>query len=90
LLRPHSQILEQPSKAVELLAKNLPNASIFFLTYIVANGFAGSASALAQIGPLVVHVVKKYLFGSTPRQSFEITFMMPQVGSSAIPSAKLC
>ncbi|QRW21264.1 tranport-associated late exocytosis protein [Rhizoctonia solani] len=41
-------ILEQPSKAVELLATNLPNASIFFLTYIVANGLAGSASALAQ------------------------------------------
>ncbi|KAG8729091.1 hypothetical protein FRC11_009507 [Ceratobasidium sp. 423] len=71
-------ILEQPSKAVELLAKNLPNASIFFLTYIVANGLAGSASALAQVGPLVVHFLKKYLFGSTPRQSFEITFMMPQ------------
>ncbi|CUA72941.1 Phosphate metabolism protein 7 [Saccharomyces cerevisiae S288c] [Rhizoctonia solani] len=71
-------ILEQPSKAVELLAKNLPNASIFFLTYIVANGLAGSASALAQIGPLAVHFLKKHLFGSTPRQSFEITFMMPQ------------
>ncbi|CAE6449878.1 unnamed protein product [Rhizoctonia solani] len=70
-------ILEQPSKAVELLAKNLPNASIFFLTYIVANGLAGSASALAQVGPLVVHFLKKYLFGSTPRQSFEVTFMMP-------------
>ncbi|KAJ1304283.1 hypothetical protein OPQ81_005443 [Rhizoctonia solani] len=71
-------ILEQPSKAVELLAKNLPNASIFFLTYIVANGLAGSASALAQVGPLVLYFLKKRLFGSTPRQSFEITFMMPQ------------
>ncbi|ELU38476.1 DUF221 family protein [Rhizoctonia solani AG-1 IA] len=79
LLIRYFQILEQPSKAVELLATNLPNASIFFLTYIVANGLAGSASALAQVGPLVIHVVKKYLFGSTPRQSFEITFMMPQV-----------
>ncbi|CAE6462438.1 unnamed protein product [Rhizoctonia solani] len=75
-------ILEQPSKAVELLAKNLPNASIFFLTYIVANGLAGSASALAQVGPLVVYFLKKYLFGSTPRQAFEVTFMMPQARSS--------
>ncbi|CAE6446736.1 unnamed protein product [Rhizoctonia solani] len=70
-------ILEQPSKAVELLARNLPNASIFFLTYIVANGLAGSASALAQVGPLVVHLLKKHILGSTPRQAFEITFMMP-------------
>ncbi|KAL5631731.1 hypothetical protein ACGC1H_007289 [Rhizoctonia solani] len=77
-------ILEQPSKAVELLAKNLPNASIFFLTYIVANGLAGSASALAQVGPLVVHFLKKYLFGSTPRQSFEVTFMMPHADFGVI------
>ncbi|KAF8706086.1 Cytosolic domain of 10TM putative phosphate transporter, partial [Rhizoctonia solani] len=82
-------ILEQPSKAVELLATNLPNASIFFLTYIVANGLAGSASALAQVGPLVIHVVKKYLFGSTPRQSFEITFMMPQVIAPVISGLAL-
>ncbi|KAG9089597.1 hypothetical protein FRC06_001468 [Ceratobasidium sp. 370] len=72
-------ILQQPSQAVTLLAKRLPNASIFFLTYIVANGLAGSAGALAQIGPLVVHFIKKYLLGSTPRQSFEITFIMPRV-----------
>ncbi|KAG8744488.1 hypothetical protein FRC10_010053 [Ceratobasidium sp. 414] len=72
-------IIQQPSQAVTLLAKRLPNASIFFLTYIVANGLAGSAGALAQIGPLVVHFLKKYLFGSTPRQAFEITFIMPRV-----------
>ncbi|KAH7339317.1 DUF221-domain-containing protein [Rhizoctonia solani] len=77
-------ILEQPSKAVELLARNLPNASIFFLTYMVANGLAGSASALAQVGPLVVHYLKKHLFGSTPRQSFEITFMMPHADFGVI------
>ncbi|KAB5591080.1 hypothetical protein CTheo_5492 [Ceratobasidium theobromae] len=71
------KILEQPSRAVELLAKNLPNASIFFLTYIVANGLAGSAGALAQIRPLVLYFFKKHLFGSTPRQAFEVTFMMP-------------
>ncbi|KAG9120367.1 hypothetical protein FRC07_004167, partial [Ceratobasidium sp. 392] len=71
-------ILQQPSQAVTLLAKRLPNASIFFLTYIVANGLAGSAGALAQIGPLVVHFLKKYLLGSTPRQSFDITFLMPK------------
>ncbi|KAG9099222.1 hypothetical protein FS749_001789 [Ceratobasidium sp. UAMH 11750] len=77
-------ILQQPSQAVTLLAKRLPNASIFFLTYIVANGLAGSAGALAQIGPLVVHFIKKYLLGSTPRQSFEITFVMPKADFGVI------
>ncbi|KAF8756837.1 Cytosolic domain of 10TM putative phosphate transporter [Rhizoctonia solani] len=56
-------ILEQPSKAVELLATNLPNASIFFLTYIVANGLAGSASALAQVGPLAI--IRNHLYDAT-------------------------
>lgn len=77
-------ILEQPSRAVELLAKNLPSASIFFLTYIVANGLAGSAGALAQIGPIVVYFLKKHLFGSTPRQAFEVTFMMPKADFGVI------
>ncbi|KAG8704283.1 hypothetical protein FRC09_003651 [Ceratobasidium sp. 395] len=77
-------ILQQPSQAVTLLAKRLPNASIFFLTYIVANGLAGSAGALAQIGPLVMHFIKKYLLGSTPRQTFDITFLMPKADFGVI------
>ncbi|KAF8606373.1 DUF221-domain-containing protein [Ceratobasidium sp. AG-I] len=77
-------ILQEPAQAVQLLSKNLPNASIFFLTYIVANGLAGSAGALAQIGPLVVHFLKKYLLGRTPRQAFEITFIMPRADFGTI------
>ncbi|QRV93773.1 tranport-associated late exocytosis protein [Ceratobasidium sp. AG-Ba] len=77
-------ILREPSQAVTLLAQRLPNASIFFLTYIVANGLAGSAGALAQVGPLVVHFLKKHLFGSTPRQAFDITFLMPKADFGTI------
>jgi hypothetical protein len=57
---------------VEDLATNLPRSSIFFLTYMVTQGFAGAGSALLQIAPLAMHFIKKIFFGRTPRQAFQV------------------
>ncbi|EIN07902.1 DUF221-domain-containing protein [Punctularia strigosozonata HHB-11173 SS5] len=72
-----AQILATPAQAVENLARNLPNAAIFFLTYMATQGLSGAASALIQLGPLIMHYVKKWFLGRTPRQAYGVTFLMP-------------
>jgi calcium permeable stress-gated cation channel len=37
----------------------------------------GSAGALLQVGPLIIYFVKKIFFGSTPRDAYQATFLMP-------------
>ncbi|KAG7442520.1 DUF221-domain-containing protein [Guyanagaster necrorhizus] len=77
-------IIEQPTQTVQQLAQQLPGASIFFLTYMLAQGFAGAGGALAQLMPLVMHYIRKWFLGRTPRQAFSVTFMMPSVDFGVI------
>ncbi|GJE89817.1 hypothetical protein PsYK624_059250 [Phanerochaete sordida] len=73
-----SAIVENPTSALQNLAKQLPNASIFFLTWTLTQGLTGAGSALLQVGQLVGHFIKKWLLGRTPRQAYGVTFMMPK------------
>ncbi|KAG6898143.1 hypothetical protein C0992_004859 [Termitomyces sp. T32_za158] len=70
-------IIARPTETVQELARQLPGASIFFLTYIITQGLAGAGSALVQLVPLVLHFFKKRFLGRTPRQAYEVTFLMP-------------
>lgn len=72
-----SDIITQPTNAVENLASRLPDASIFFLTYMITQGLTGAASALIQLGPLIFHFIRKWFLGRTPRQAYGVTFLMP-------------
>ncbi|RXW15422.1 hypothetical protein EST38_g10427 [Candolleomyces aberdarensis] len=72
-----SDIIQKPTQTVQELASKLPGASVFFLTYMVTQGLAGAGGALVQLAPLVLHFVKKWFLGRTPRQAYEVTFMMP-------------
>lgn len=72
-----SDIVQAPTRTVQELARQLPGASVFFLTYMVTQGLAGAGAALAQIAPLVLHFINKWLLGRTPRQAYEVTFKMP-------------
>ncbi|EJD51988.1 DUF221-domain-containing protein [Auricularia subglabra TFB-10046 SS5] len=71
------QVLDRPSEAVRMLANNLPKASTYFLTYIISTGFTGAGMAFLQLVPLVLHYVKKWLFGRTPREAYSVSFIMP-------------
>ncbi|TEB37492.1 DUF221-domain-containing protein [Coprinellus micaceus] len=71
------EIIKEPTKTVQSLASKLPGASVFFLTYMITQGLAGAGSALVQLVPLVLHYVKKWFLGRTPRQAYGVTFMMP-------------
>ncbi|KIP07764.1 hypothetical protein PHLGIDRAFT_70481 [Phlebiopsis gigantea 11061_1 CR5-6] len=73
-----AQIVENPTQAVSYLASQLPNASIFFLTWTLTQGLSGAGSALLQVGTILLYFSKKWFLGRTPRQAYEVTFMMPQ------------
>ncbi|KAL0946485.1 hypothetical protein HGRIS_012702 [Hohenbuehelia grisea] len=77
-------ILENPTQTVSNLAKELPGASIFFLTYMVTQGLAGAGMALIQLAPLVLHYIRKWFLGRTPRQAYNVTFIMPSADFGTI------
>ncbi|KAK9898454.1 DUF221-domain-containing protein [Cystobasidium minutum MCA 4210] len=74
-----SQITDDPSSAVSLLAENLPTSSVFFLTLIVTNGLAGAAGGILQIVRLAIYYVKAFLLGGSPRALYKVTYTMPAV-----------
>ncbi|KAJ7217741.1 DUF221 family protein [Mycena pura] len=50
----------------------------------LTQGLAGAGAALAQLFPIVIHFVRKWLLGRTPRQAFSVTFLMPSADFSLI------
>ena len=67
------------SLAPTLLARNLPLASNFFLTFVILQGLTATASILLTIVPLIIYYVKLILLGSTPRSIFTIKYTMREV-----------
>lgn len=60
------QIIEHPSSIPALLAKNLPQASTFFLIYILLQGLFGTAGGFLMAAvTLVLQYIKPMLFSST-------------------------
>ena len=74
-----SQFANDPKRVVNSLATSLPEANIFFLTYMIQQGFTGAASALLQAGSLIIFFIQRIFFGQTPRGAYTATFMMPMV-----------
>lgn len=72
-----NQIVDNPASTVQLLAQNLPKASIFFLTLVVTSGLSGAAGGILQIVRLVLVYVKIILLGGSPRSVWNITYTMP-------------
>jgi hypothetical protein len=72
-------IIKNPTETVTQLSQRLPGASVFFLTYMITQGLAGAGSALVQLVPLIIHYLRKWFFGRTPRQAYDVTFKMPSV-----------
>ncbi|KAJ7629889.1 hypothetical protein B0H17DRAFT_1109402 [Mycena rosella] len=79
-----SEIINEPTKAVQSMASELPGASIFFLTYMVTQGLAGAGAALAQLFPILIHFIQKWFLGRTPRQAYNVTFLMPSADFGVI------
>ncbi|KAJ9479268.1 hypothetical protein PHBOTO_002754 [Pseudozyma hubeiensis] len=66
------QVASQPTQFPGLLAQAIPKGSLFFLSFIALQGLSGAAGLFAQVAPLAVYYVKKFLLGSTPRKVWHI------------------
>ncbi|KAF4583356.1 hypothetical protein EYR38_002106 [Pleurotus pulmonarius] len=67
-------LANNPTSIPTILAQKLPQASIFFLTYIILQGLPGVASGFLQIVPLIIYYVKLIILGSTPRAVYTIKY----------------
>lgn len=64
------QIISKPADAATLLAKNLPEASNFFISYIVLQGLTFTSGALLGIAGLVVGKILGKFLDSSPRKIY--------------------
>jgi hypothetical protein len=72
-------IANNPGSTVTILAKNLPDASNFFLTYVITQGLSGAGGSFAQVVTLLLYYVFLFVLASTPRKVFNITGRMHNV-----------
>ncbi|EMD35447.1 hypothetical protein CERSUDRAFT_116206 [Gelatoporia subvermispora B] len=72
-------LLNDPGNIPSLLAQHLPQASTFFLTYVILQGLSGTASGFLQVVPLVLYYVKLFVLGSTPRSIYKIKYTLRSV-----------
>ncbi|KAF2203168.1 DUF221-domain-containing protein [Delitschia confertaspora ATCC 74209] len=67
-----TQVINNPSSALPLLATNLPKASNFYISYFILFGLSSFASTLLNIGGFIgVVLLGRILPGKTPRKVFE-------------------
>ena len=59
-----------------LLATQLPNANIFFLTFILTATFSAAAKAYSRVVPYVMFLLKGILAGNTPRKAYTKYYKM--------------
>ncbi|KAL0959979.1 hypothetical protein HGRIS_011638 [Hohenbuehelia grisea] len=67
-------LASNPTSIPTILAQKLPQASVFFLTYVVLQGLSGVAGGFLQIIPLILYYVKLFILGSTPRAVYNIKY----------------
>ncbi|KKZ65076.1 hypothetical protein EMCG_01316 [[Emmonsia] crescens] len=66
-----SQIIKDPMSAKDLLAKNLPKASNFYISYFLLQGLVLSAGAVVQVLGFVIFKIFVAFFDTTPRKLYE-------------------
>jgi hypothetical protein len=63
-------VLSQPTEAPNLLAQHLPDASNFYISYIVLQGLTFTSGALLGIAGLVIGKVLGKFLDSSPRKIY--------------------
>ncbi|KAF2260031.1 DUF221-domain-containing protein [Lojkania enalia] len=77
-------VISDPGSAVELLSRNLPKASNFYINYFILFGLSAFASTLLNIGGFVtVVLLGRILPNKTPRKAFQklVSLSAPMWGS---------
>lgn len=65
-----NKIANQPTKLPTLLAKNLPKASNFYLTYFIIQGLGTASQNVVNYSDVLSYLFFYYVMAKTPRQKF--------------------
>lgn len=65
-----SQIIKNPLSAKDLLAKNLPKATNFYISYFLFQGLMLSSGAVVQVIAFLLFKFFRAFFDSTPRKLY--------------------
>ncbi len=65
-----TQIINDPSGAPALLAKNLPRASNFYISYFIVFGLMTAAMQFLNVAPLLFFLVLGKILDKTPRKQY--------------------
>jgi len=79
-----AQIAQQPTIVPQLLAKNLPKSSNFFISFIILQGLSVPALKLLQAGSLIKVKILGPLFDKTPRKKWIRWFTLSNIGWGTI------
>jgi len=78
------QIYDTPSAAVGLLAKNLPKASNFYISYFILFGLITAAMQLLNLVPLLFFLVLGKILDKTPRKMYNRYVSLSGLGWGAL------
>ncbi|KAJ3158267.1 hypothetical protein HDU86_002976 [Geranomyces michiganensis] len=62
------EIIDQPSKILNILATSIPLVSTFFVTYVMLLSLGGPSGELLQLGTLIIKPLALRFLAKTPRQ----------------------
>lgn len=65
-----TKIAQDPSLTATLLARHLPQASNFYLTYILLQGTASAAKNVLNYSDLFQYLIHDRFFDKTPRDKY--------------------
>lgn len=75
-----TKIINKPEEAASLLAKNLPLASTFYLSYFVVQGLGVVSGVLLGLTGLVVFLLLGKYFDKTPRKMYNRWINLSGIG----------
>ncbi|KAK4553859.1 phosphate metabolism protein 7 [Recurvomyces mirabilis] len=75
-----TQVVQQPTQAPLLLAKNLPKASNFYISYFILFGLMTAAMQLLNIVPLLFALVLGKILDKTPRKMYNRYVSLSGIG----------
>ncbi|TGZ78669.1 DUF221-domain-containing protein [Ascodesmis nigricans] len=73
------EITEEPFRAAEILAVNLPKASNFFFSYLLLQAFTVSGGAILQIATLAINFILAPILDKTAREKFKRATTLQEV-----------
>ncbi|KAK9322090.1 hypothetical protein V1517DRAFT_276783 [Lipomyces orientalis] len=75
-----TQIIDDPTAALTLLANNLPKASNFYISYLILQGLAIGGGLFLQITGLILFRIMSFFLDNTPRKMYKRWSSLSAIG----------